>query len=305
MQKISEDLVNRLSCKALGVLVKAEMMVKITGKESFQLADLLAWMPEKKTALYSALKELRGEREPLIEYTPARNGFPAEYRLAFQLSENPNACYTNKQTDLHTDQKKEKRSGEQQTGFRFSTADLQRVAGICQEFGFTDAFVMGILKERMTRFQESAPAFDVLRQRATYAITKASRNYIGYVRTIFLMSDFVEPEGVSSRQQQAPPPRKKEDLSKNQTPKKKPSSGGGDVWPSILQNLEKRINRPSFNAWLRPCKLVELNEQDAVIEAPDSTFEYWLKEHYPNVFQNAIRDVTGEQVSVRFEVTSP
>ncbi|MFM7366739.1 MAG: DnaA N-terminal domain-containing protein, partial [Sphaerospermopsis kisseleviana] len=37
------------------------------------------------------------------------------------------------------------------------------------------------------------------------------------------------------------------------------------IWAKILENLPKKIKQTSIETWLRPCSLIEINEQELVI----------------------------------------
>ncbi len=75
-----------------------------------------------------------------------------------------------------------------------------------------------------------------------------------------------------------------------------------NIWGDVLSTLEKQINRPSFNTWIRPTRLVSLEHQRACIGVPDDVFVYWLGEHYVNVIVEVMAEIVGFQPEVSFVV---
>ena len=75
-------------------------------------------------------------------------------------------------------------------------------------------------------------------------------------------------------------------------------------WDRVVSRLEQRINRPSFNSWLRPIRASDpsLGNGHCTLLVPDETFIYWLSEHYVNVITDTIQTVTGRTPEITFEV---
>ena len=74
------------------------------------------------------------------------------------------------------------------------------------------------------------------------------------------------------------------------------------MWGEVLAKLEKRINRPSFNTWIRPTRFVSMSERNVSIGVPDEVFVYWLGEHYVNVIVDALTEALGFQPEISFVV---
>ncbi len=67
------------------------------------------------------------------------------------------------------------------------------------------------------------------------------------------------------------------------------------MWGEVLAKLEKRINRPSFNTWIRPTQMLSMNQEKVNIGVPDDVFVYWLGEHYVNVIIDTLTETLGFQ----------
>ncbi len=75
-----------------------------------------------------------------------------------------------------------------------------------------------------------------------------------------------------------------------------------NLWNDVLKKLEKRINRPSFNTWLRPTFLASAAEQKICIAVPDEVFVYWLGEYYVHVIADILVELLGVQPEISFVV---
>ncbi|MCP4401005.1 MAG: chromosomal replication initiator protein DnaA [bacterium] len=74
------------------------------------------------------------------------------------------------------------------------------------------------------------------------------------------------------------------------------------MWGQVLAKLEKQINRPSFNTWLRPTSFLSMDREDVHIGVPDEVFVYWLGEHYVNVISETLTEILGFQPDISFVV---
>ncbi|OGL50421.1 MAG: hypothetical protein A2161_13465 [Candidatus Schekmanbacteria bacterium RBG_13_48_7] len=59
-----------------------------------------------------------------------------------------------------------------------------------------------------------------------------------------------------------------------------------DLWNLILQDIQQRVNKQSFETWFKPIKLSEITEDTLVIEVPSEDFGSWLKDHYLAIIQD-------------------
>jgi len=77
-----------------------------------------------------------------------------------------------------------------------------------------------------------------------------------------------------------------------------------DLWGKVLSKLEKRINRPSFNTWLRPTSCVSVQHKQVCIGVPDDVFVYWLGEHYVHLMTDILAELLGFQPDISFTVVN-
>jgi chromosomal replication initiator protein len=74
------------------------------------------------------------------------------------------------------------------------------------------------------------------------------------------------------------------------------------LWNDVLTRLEKRINRPSFNTWIRPTCLVAVTQPNVQVGVPEDVFVYWLGEYYVNVIADTLAEILGFQPEISFVV---
>ncbi|WP_203363982.1 chromosomal replication initiator protein DnaA [Bacillus sp. REN10] len=73
-----------------------------------------------------------------------------------------------------------------------------------------------------------------------------------------------------------------------------------DLWSKVLQSIEKKISKPSFDTWLKSTKAHSLQGNSITITAPNDFARDWLEGHYSQLISGVIGEITGEQLAVRF-----
>ena len=77
------------------------------------------------------------------------------------------------------------------------------------------------------------------------------------------------------------------------------------IWQEALSLIEKRVNRQSFDTWIKPLALNSVEGNDAHLVIPNRFFEEWLREHHYPVLCDAIaHTLKRESVRVHFIVKS-
>lgn len=73
-----------------------------------------------------------------------------------------------------------------------------------------------------------------------------------------------------------------------------------DLWDQTLQQLQKKVSKPSFETWLKSTKAYSLKKNDLTITAPNEFARDWLESHYSELISETLYHVTGEELDVRF-----
>ena len=76
------------------------------------------------------------------------------------------------------------------------------------------------------------------------------------------------------------------------------------VWESCLQRIKDRVNKQSYETWFKPTKGVLYSEDSLLVQVPNQFFCDWLEEHYFNLIENIVKDVTGSHPSISLTIPS-
>ncbi|MFD1928378.1 chromosomal replication initiator protein DnaA [Sporosarcina siberiensis] len=75
-----------------------------------------------------------------------------------------------------------------------------------------------------------------------------------------------------------------------------------DLWIKVLEKVEQKISRPSFETWLKSTKLMSYGEEEVTIAAPNSFAKDWLENHYIHLITGILSELTGEDRLIQFVV---
>lgn len=73
-----------------------------------------------------------------------------------------------------------------------------------------------------------------------------------------------------------------------------------DLWNKVLENIEKKISKPSFDTWLKSTKAHSLHGDSITISAPNDFARDWLEGHYSQLISGVLGEITGEELAVKF-----
>ena len=75
------------------------------------------------------------------------------------------------------------------------------------------------------------------------------------------------------------------------------------IWKNILEILESRLSRHSFETWLQSAQPVGIYKQTFFIEVPDHFSKEWLTNHYTPIIKLIIKDLVDEDIQPEFITT--
>lgn len=73
-----------------------------------------------------------------------------------------------------------------------------------------------------------------------------------------------------------------------------------ELWTQTLNILEKRINKHSFETWLKPIKPISYNNNKLVIETPSQFSKSWLSDRYAPLIKKVFQELTNYETEVQF-----
>src|SRR5277367_1753487 len=75
-----------------------------------------------------------------------------------------------------------------------------------------------------------------------------------------------------------------------------------DLWAAALDLLEPRYNKPVFEMWLKPMRLVELTPNEIVLAVNTSFARDWVENRLKNDITSVLHDILGAEISLRVVV---
>jgi chromosomal replication initiator protein len=73
-----------------------------------------------------------------------------------------------------------------------------------------------------------------------------------------------------------------------------------DLWSRALNEIEKKLSKPSFETWLKSTKAHALQGDTLIITAPNEFARDWLESRYLHLIAKTLYDLTGEEIGVKF-----
>ncbi|RJQ32529.1 MAG: chromosomal replication initiator protein DnaA [Peptococcaceae bacterium] len=77
-----------------------------------------------------------------------------------------------------------------------------------------------------------------------------------------------------------------------------------EVWEQVLLSLERKLNRHSFETWLKPLKPVCYQENTVIIEVPNHFSRDWLSNRYSPLIKNSLQSILKQETGLRFLLSS-
>ncbi len=78
-----------------------------------------------------------------------------------------------------------------------------------------------------------------------------------------------------------------------------------NMWQRILSSLQHKINRQSFNTWLKPTRQLSFADGTLNVEVPSLLFADWISRHYLGLIEESAKEVDCSAVQFRFTSRQP
>ena len=72
------------------------------------------------------------------------------------------------------------------------------------------------------------------------------------------------------------------------------------LWRQVLKRLQKQLSQPTFDTWIKPTQIQDLQDSCVVIAAPNPFARNWLQKHYVNTITEVIQDILGHPIEIKF-----
>ncbi|HJW28185.1 MAG TPA: chromosomal replication initiator protein DnaA [Saprospiraceae bacterium] len=77
-----------------------------------------------------------------------------------------------------------------------------------------------------------------------------------------------------------------------------------DLWRQCLNIIRDRVNNQSFKTWFEPIVPMQFVGRRFTIQVPSQFFSEWLEEHYYSLLNEVLAQVTHNEVSLNYEISS-
>jgi len=76
-----------------------------------------------------------------------------------------------------------------------------------------------------------------------------------------------------------------------------------EIWTKALDLIRAETEQQSFRTWFEPARPLELTDGTIKVEVPNRFFADWLEEHYQSLISRALREASGQEIQVAFQVS--
>ena len=74
-----------------------------------------------------------------------------------------------------------------------------------------------------------------------------------------------------------------------------------NLWDTVLERVENKLNKHSFATWFRPTSLLQEDSSLLRVRVPSAEFKEWLEKHYAGYVSEALDELGRSEVRVVFE----
>lgn len=78
---------------------------------------------------------------------------------------------------------------------------------------------------------------------------------------------------------------------------------GLNLWNKVLEKISPKIDRQSYEVWIKPIKFSSFNNKILSLEVPSKFFQDWFTTHYLDLVQKAMEEFSGGGVKVKFLIS--
>ena len=75
-----------------------------------------------------------------------------------------------------------------------------------------------------------------------------------------------------------------------------------NIWNESLEIIKENINPRSYQTWFAPLKAVSMTDNSIILSVPNKFFCEWLDNHYLTLLKNAVAQVAGQSLSIKYEI---
>jgi chromosomal replication initiator protein len=74
------------------------------------------------------------------------------------------------------------------------------------------------------------------------------------------------------------------------------------IWHEAQSNIAKVLTPQTYNAWIKPIRLLAVNGESVVLEVPDSFSREYIRDKYSTIINEALNSITESTFTLQFTV---
>jgi len=75
------------------------------------------------------------------------------------------------------------------------------------------------------------------------------------------------------------------------------------IWEKCINIIKENISQHNFDTWIKPIRIVSLQDNCILLSVPNRFFKDWLKENYYTILKDSLTAVVGTAVTIDFEIS--
>ena len=72
------------------------------------------------------------------------------------------------------------------------------------------------------------------------------------------------------------------------------------VWDKATKIIQEKVSKQNFDTWIKPIKIVALEDKCVHLAVPNKFFKDWLMDNYLSMIKNTLHTVVGISVDINF-----
>jgi chromosomal replication initiator protein len=72
------------------------------------------------------------------------------------------------------------------------------------------------------------------------------------------------------------------------------------IWDKATKVIQDKLNKQNFDTWIRPIKIVALEDKCVRLAVPNKFFKDWLIDNYFPIIKNSLENIVGIEIDVEF-----
>ncbi len=72
------------------------------------------------------------------------------------------------------------------------------------------------------------------------------------------------------------------------------------IWDKATKVIQEKLNKQNFDTWIKPIKIIALEDKCVRLAVPNKFFKDWLLDNYFPVIKNSLESVVGIELDVEF-----